>query len=76
MATPDGNRAQNIGNGVDHIPQNPEPPFLSGLKQRLLSFIFKGIWDEEDDPSLVSFTNIDGNLQRLRLVILFVILLC
>lgn len=29
--------------------------FLTGLKQRLLSFVFRGIWNEESDDSLVRF---------------------
>lgn len=29
--------------------------FLSGLKQRLLSFVFRGIWNEESDDALVRF---------------------
>lgn len=41
-----------VGNGLD--PNNPVPDncFLSGIKQRLLSFIFQGIWNEETDHSL------------------------
>ncbi|CAA0836874.1 Light-mediated development protein DET1 [Striga hermonthica] len=37
-----------------HNHQQPisEAPFLGGLKQRLLSFIFRGIWNEEKDPAL------------------------
>ncbi|CAI9760973.1 unnamed protein product [Fraxinus pennsylvanica] len=41
-----------IENGSQHTEDIPETPFLSGLKQRLLSFIFRGIWNEEDDPNL------------------------
>lgn len=37
---------------------NMENSFLSGIKQRLLSFIFQGIWNEETDDSL--------RIQRLR----------
>ncbi|KAK8471797.1 hypothetical protein PHAVU_002G035400 [Phaseolus vulgaris] len=44
------------GNHVDnHMPQgqtNPENSFLSGIKQRLLSFIFQGLWNEERDETL------------------------
>ncbi|GER36735.1 light-mediated development protein DET1, partial [Striga asiatica] len=29
-----------------------EALFLGGLKQRLLSFIFRGMWNEEEDPAL------------------------
>jgi hypothetical protein len=36
---------------------NMENSFLSGIKQRLLSFIFQGIWNEETDDSLVSLIN-------------------
>ena len=28
--------------------------FLSGMKQRLLSFIFRGLWSEEADCALVN----------------------
>ncbi|KAL8036075.1 hypothetical protein ABFS82_12G133000 [Erythranthe guttata] len=45
-------RTDNVANGSDHIQHIPEASFLSGLKQRLLSFIFRGIWNEEDDPTL------------------------
>ncbi|KAF7837373.1 light-mediated development protein DET1 isoform X1 [Senna tora] len=31
---------------------NVENSFLSGIKQRLLSFIFRGIWNEEKDDTL------------------------
>lgn len=40
-------------NGL-HQFQIQEASFLSGLKQRLLSFIVRGIWNEEDDPTMVS----------------------
>ncbi|GAB4833075.1 acid phosphatase det1 [Ancistrocladus abbreviatus] len=36
---------------TDNLPV-PENPFLSGIKQRLLSFIFRRIWNEETDPIL------------------------
>ncbi|KAK6152095.1 hypothetical protein DH2020_014730 [Rehmannia glutinosa] len=49
---PDRNRTHNIENGLDHNQHTPEAPFLGGLKQRLLSFIFRGIWNEEDDPTV------------------------
>lgn len=32
--------------------------FLSGIKQRLLSFIFQGLWNEETDDTLVSLINL------------------
>lgn len=38
-------------NGL-HQFQIQEASFLSGLKQRLLSFIVRGIWNEEDDPTM------------------------
>lgn len=57
MAIPDRNRVQNIGNGLDNIHHMPETPFLGGLKQRLLSFILRGIWNEEHDPTSVSILN-------------------
>lgn len=42
-----------VGNGLH--PEQPigENPFLSGIKQRLLSFIYRGIWNEESDQTLV-----------------------
>ncbi|CAI9783415.1 unnamed protein product [Fraxinus pennsylvanica] len=40
-----------VGNG-SHVEYIHETSFLSGLKQRLLSFIFRGIWNEEVDPKL------------------------
>ncbi|XP_020549469.1 light-mediated development protein DET1 isoform X2 [Sesamum indicum] len=52
MSIPGRNRNHNVGNGPDHTNQMPEGSFLSGLKQRLLSFIFRGIWNEEDDPTM------------------------
>ncbi|KAL1568098.1 acid phosphatase det1 [Salvia divinorum] len=51
MSIPDRNTAQNIGNGLESIHHMPETSFLSGLKQRLLSFILRGIWNEEHDPT-------------------------
>lgn len=56
MAIPDRDRVQNIGNGLDNVHHMPESPFLSGLKQRLLSFILRGIWNEENDPTSVSIS--------------------
>ncbi|KAK4483724.1 hypothetical protein RD792_010926 [Penstemon davidsonii] len=49
---PDRNGTHNIGNELHHIQHISEASFLSGLKQRLLSFIFRSIWNEEDDPTL------------------------
>ncbi|BAU00680.1 hypothetical protein VIGAN_10229400 [Vigna angularis var. angularis] len=44
------------GNHIEnHMHQgqtNPENSFLSGIKQRLLSFIFQGLWNEERDETL------------------------
>lgn len=40
------------GNGLQHNHPSPENYFLSGLKQRLLSFIVRGIWSEESDQTL------------------------
>ncbi|KAF9603755.1 hypothetical protein IFM89_037841 [Coptis chinensis] len=41
-------------NEVQHQQQSPEAhtSFLSGIKQRLLSFMFRGIWNEESDESM------------------------
>ncbi|QCD91752.1 light-mediated development protein DET1 isoform X2 [Vigna unguiculata] len=43
------------GNHIEnHMHQgqtNPENSFLSGIKQRLLSFIFQGLWNEERDET-------------------------
>ncbi|XP_073033687.1 light-mediated development protein DET1 isoform X2 [Primulina eburnea] len=48
------NQDDTHGNGLQQV-QIQEVSFLSGLKQRLLSFIVQGIWNEEDDPTLVQF---------------------
>ncbi|EPS59849.1 deetiolated 1-like protein, partial [Genlisea aurea] len=46
------NRTLMVGNGSDSsIQHSQQDSFLSGLKQRLLSFIFRGIWNEEDDTA-------------------------
>ncbi|KAG5564776.1 hypothetical protein RHGRI_000848 [Rhododendron griersonianum] len=42
-----------VGNGLHHNQSILESSFLSGIKQRLLSFIFSGIWTEETDQTLV-----------------------
>ncbi|THG15024.1 hypothetical protein TEA_013930 [Camellia sinensis var. sinensis] len=42
-----------VGNGLQHNQSIPNSSFLSGIKQRLLSFIFRGIWAEETDQTLV-----------------------
>ncbi|XP_051148931.1 light-mediated development protein DET1 isoform X2 [Andrographis paniculata] len=46
------NRTHSIGNGLNPSQDAPAGSFLSGLKQRLLSYIYQGIWNEEDDPAL------------------------
>lgn len=42
-----------VGQSDNHNQPSPENSFLSGIKQRLLSFIFQGIWNEETDETLV-----------------------
>ncbi|KAG6732984.1 hypothetical protein I3842_01G204400 [Carya illinoinensis] len=42
----------NVQNGLQHSQPNREDSFLTGIKQRLLSFIFQGIWNEEKDHTL------------------------
>lgn len=44
-------------NGLHHDRPAGETSFLSGIKQRLLSFIYQGIWNEETDQTLVSHIN-------------------
>lgn len=46
-----GNRGDRVENGVHHDQPNTNNPFLSGIKQRLLSFIFRETWSEELDNS-------------------------
>ncbi|KAF8379867.1 hypothetical protein HHK36_029316 [Tetracentron sinense] len=41
-----------VENGLQHNQHIPGSSFLSGIKQRLLSFIFRGIWNQEADHSL------------------------
>ncbi|KAG7028693.1 Light-mediated development protein DET1, partial [Cucurbita argyrosperma subsp. argyrosperma] len=43
--------ASDVENGYHHSPSN-DNSFLNGLKQRLLSFIFGRIWNEETDHRL------------------------
>ncbi|KAK2972705.1 hypothetical protein RJ640_025556, partial [Escallonia rubra] len=43
----------NVGNGVHNNQPIQEIFFLRGLKQRLLSFIFRGLWNEETDETQV-----------------------
>ncbi|VFQ61625.1 unnamed protein product [Cuscuta campestris] len=40
------------GGGFNHREPIPETSFMGVLKQRLLSFIFRGIWNEESDPTM------------------------
>ncbi|KAG6489349.1 hypothetical protein ZIOFF_050618 [Zingiber officinale] len=40
-------------NNIHHQQVTQANSFLSGIKQRLLSFIFRKAWNEESDPSLV-----------------------
>lgn len=40
-------------NGLHHSQPSGSNSFLSGIKQRLLSFIFREIWNEESDNILV-----------------------
>ncbi|BFG20625.1 hypothetical protein CerSpe_068990 [Prunus speciosa] len=41
-----------VENGLHQSEPSSEYCFLSGIKQRLLSFIFRGIWNEEPDQAL------------------------
>ncbi|KAF5452834.1 hypothetical protein F2P56_027796 [Juglans regia] len=59
MAFPDKSKlhqlpGNNVQNGTHLSQPNQEDSLLSGIKQRLLSFIFQGISNEEKDPALVS----------------------
>ncbi|KAF3441496.1 hypothetical protein FNV43_RR15410 [Rhamnella rubrinervis] len=38
-----------VENGLHHNQFTSENTFLSGIKQRLLSFIFRGLWNDETD---------------------------
>ncbi|KAF9670987.1 hypothetical protein SADUNF_Sadunf13G0126300 [Salix dunnii] len=72
---------QSSGNHVDiavHSNQlNSDNSFLSGIKQRLLSFIFQGIWSEETDKFqvqfldrhhlLIKFGSVDGGVRLFML---------
>ncbi|GFZ09137.1 hypothetical protein Acr_20g0009450 [Actinidia rufa] len=42
-----------VGNGLQQYQSILESSFLSGIKQRLLSFIFRGTWTEETDQTQV-----------------------
>ncbi|KAK7828683.1 light-mediated development protein det1 [Quercus suber] len=57
MAFPDKSKLHqlpqnHVQNGLHHSQPNLEESFLSGIKQRLLSFIFRRIWNEEKDQTL------------------------
>ncbi|XP_060197459.1 light-mediated development protein DET1 isoform X5 [Lycium barbarum] len=41
-----------VGNGFHHSMPELETSFMGGIKQRLLSFIFRGIWNEETDQTM------------------------
>ncbi|XP_057467759.1 light-mediated development protein DET1 isoform X2 [Actinidia eriantha] len=43
-----------VGNGLQQYQSILESSFLSGIKQRLLSFIFRGTWTEETDQTQMS----------------------
>ncbi|KAG9160401.1 hypothetical protein Leryth_008805 [Lithospermum erythrorhizon] len=45
-------RVNPAGNSLLHNQSIPENSFLSGIKQRLLSFIFRKICNEEQDPAM------------------------
>lgn len=47
-----GNRGDHMENGLRNDQPNADNLFLSGIKQRLLSFIFREIWNEETDQTL------------------------
>ncbi|XP_039047718.1 light-mediated development protein DET1-like [Hibiscus syriacus] len=46
-----GNRGDFADNGINQDQPNSNNSFLSGIKQRLLSFIFREIWSEETDQT-------------------------
>ncbi|CAN8246662.1 unnamed protein product [Cochlearia groenlandica] len=46
------NRDDDVVNGLHDSQPSSENSFLSGIKQRLLSFIFREIWNEESDNTL------------------------
>ncbi|XP_022726816.1 light-mediated development protein DET1 isoform X2 [Durio zibethinus] len=46
-----GNCGDIVDNGIHHDQPNSNSYFLSGIKQRLLSFIFREIWSEETDQT-------------------------
>ncbi|KAG5061613.1 hypothetical protein JHK87_002642 [Glycine soja] len=60
MAFSDKNKQLQLpGNHIENHMHQGQPnlgnSFLSGIKQRLLSFIFQGLWNEERDDTLVQF---------------------
>lgn len=62
MALSDKNKQHQLpGNHIENHMHQGQPnlgnSFLSGIKQRLLSFIFQGLWNEERDDTLVSLLN-------------------
>lgn len=46
-----------VENGLQQSRLSPENAFVSGIKQRLLSFIFRGIWNEETNHTLVGISS-------------------
>lgn len=46
-----------VANGIQHPQVTQGSSFLSGMKQRLLSFIFRKTWNEEADQTLVGCIN-------------------
>lgn len=57
MAFPDKSKLHqvpqnHVQNGLHHNQPHLDNTFLSGIKQRLLSFIFRRIWNEEKDRTL------------------------
>jgi hypothetical protein len=60
MAFPDKSKLHqvpqnHVQNGLHHNQPHLDNTFLSGIKQRLLSFIFRRIWNEEKDRTLVGY---------------------
>ncbi|RYR58908.1 hypothetical protein Ahy_A05g024770 isoform H [Arachis hypogaea] len=67
MALSDKNKQQqllgnHIYNNIHQAQPNPGNSFLSGIKQRLLSFMFRGLWNEETDDTLVGFLKLNFGL--------------
>eukprot|EP00262_Sarcandra_glabra_P018669 TRINITY_DN6786_c0_g1_i1.p1 TRINITY_DN6786_c0_g1~~TRINITY_DN6786_c0_g1_i1.p1 ORF type:complete len:526 (+),score=63.60 TRINITY_DN6786_c0_g1_i1:181-1758(+) len=48
----DGLSKNQVQNGLPHDEHAQGGTFLSGIKQRLLSFVFRGTWNEETDNTL------------------------